>query len=98
MKLGNFFGKADEGKLREEQQRAIEAEQLIENPLYKEAFDKLNDMLLNEWKERAETPEERERIWMAQNILSKLQAHLKTIIETGKLARTTLEEIKDLTN
>ena len=62
------------------------AKSLLENPLFQEAFDVLRKDLMNRWEASGSTElEARESIWLAMRLLDRLQVHLQSIVETGKM-------------
>ena len=77
----------EQDKLNQELNQANKAKQLFENPLLKESFDKLRNLystsLLNTGANETET---REKLWLAYNIVGKVEHHLQEILDTGKLA------------
>ena len=63
------------------------------NKLFQEAFSSLkkiySEALLD--KTGAKEGETREKLWIAYNVVSKVEQHFKSILETGKLAEKQLE-------
>lgn len=86
----------DEGKLRDQAERAERAKRLLEDELLNEAFAKLDTALMKAWKESPPSePERREDAWRCVKLLEKLQGELNHIVYTGKDARKRLLELKD---
>ena len=87
--------KDQEGKLQKELTQANKAKQLFDNPLLKESFEKLKklyaDSLFNTGAKETET---REKLWLAYNIVGKVEQHLQEILDTGKLASKQLEDFR----
>ena len=77
----------------EEVNRSHQAKQILENKLFQESIDELkkiySEALLD--KTGAKESDTREKLWIAYNVVSKVEQHLKTILETGKLAEKQLE-------
>jgi hypothetical protein len=75
--------------------QANKAKQLFENPLLKESFDKLKklyaDSLFNTGAKETET---REKLWLAYNVVGKVEQNLLEMIDTGKLATKQLEDFR----
>jgi|TARA_R100001224_G_scaffold95113_1_gene64702 hypothetical protein len=75
--------------------QANKAKQLFENPLLKESFDKLkklySESLFNTGAKETET---REKLWLAYNVVGKVEQNLLEIIDTGKLASKQLEDFR----
>tara|TARA_Y100001970_G_scaffold115162_1_gene143527 strand:+ start:143 stop:436 length:294 start_codon:yes stop_codon:yes gene_type:complete len=89
------MNKEQEGKLQQEITQSNKAKQLFENPLVKEAFDKLRklyqDSLFNTGVNEEST---REKLWLAYNIVNKVEQHFIEMIDTGKLAEKQLEDFR----
>ena len=87
--------KDQEGKLQKELTQANKAKQLFDNPLFKESFEKLKklyaDSLFNTGAKETET---REKLWLAYNVVGKVEQNLLEIIDTGKLASKQLEDFR----
>ena len=87
--------KDQEGKLQKEVSQANKAKQLFENPLLKESFEKLKklyaDSLFNTGAKETET---REKLWLAYNVVGKVEQNLLEMIDTGKLANKQLEDFR----
>jgi len=87
------MNKETQGKLNQEVSQANKAKQLFENPLLKESFDKLkklySESLFNTGAKETET---REKLWLAYNVVGKVEQNLLEIIDTGKLASKQLED------
>jgi len=86
----------EQDKLNQELSQANKASQLFEDPLLKESFDKLRSLystsLLNTGANETET---REKLWLAYNVVSKVEQNLLEIIDTGKLASKQLEDYRN---
>ena len=80
--------------LREQEiSRSQQANQILQNNLFQESIKTLkklySEALLD--KTGAKESDTREKLWIAYNVVSKVEQHLKTILETGKLAEKQLE-------
>jgi uncharacterized protein YjbJ (UPF0337 family) len=87
----------DEQKAITDRNRARQAQELLEHPLFKEAFGKLHDELMNRWRETGTAEADtlkRERIWQAVNLLGKIQDIIGKVIENGKVAKAHLAAIE----
>ena len=70
------------------QQREEHAKRLLNDELLQEAFDTLREELMNRWNHSGSTDlEARESIWLAIRLLEKIDGHLKSIVETGHMAK-----------
>lgn len=84
----------DEFKLARDTGRALQAEQIVNNELIKEAFDNLEREYINAWKgARFDDQVGREKLFLAVNVIGKVRMHLQTIIADGKLAGAQLESL-----
>ena len=68
--------------------REEKANRILTDPLYNEAFDTLKEDLMNRWNHSGSTDlEARESIWLAIRLLDKIDGHIKSIVETGHMAK-----------
>lgn len=74
---------------------ADRAREVLENEAFQWAFEETKQEITESWK-NAGNPDDRERLWISQRLLSKLEAALRTRLETGKLARLELDHKKTL--
>lgn len=87
---------SDEGQLNSELNRAYRAQILLDDELLTQAFADIEATYLSEWENSpARDTEGREKIWMAIKMLRKVRGDLSTHVETGKMARSQLDNIKD---
>ena len=71
----------------EEQQRGREAELILNNPLYIEAFNKVKESIINSMGESAFGDEKtHNRLVIALQMLSQIERQFKNIVTTGKMA------------
>ena len=69
-----------------DEQREQKANNLLNNPLFNEAFEVLRKDLMNRWESSGSTElEARESIWLAMRLLDRLHGHIKSIVETGHM-------------
>tara|TARA_Y100000310_G_scaffold42896_1_gene40060 strand:+ start:6414 stop:6662 length:249 start_codon:yes stop_codon:yes gene_type:complete len=69
-----------------DEQRERNAKRLLEDPLFKEAFDVLRKDLMGRWEVSGSTESEaRESIWLAMRLLDRLHGHITSIVETGHM-------------
>ena len=67
--------------------REHKAKDLLDNPLFQEAFDVLKEDLMNRWSNSGSTDlEARESIWLAMRLLDRIHGHINSIVETGHMA------------
>ena len=65
------------------EEREQRAKNLLDNPLFKEAFEVLRQDLMDRWNASGSSElEARESIWLAMRLLDKIHAHVTSIIET----------------
>ena len=79
-------------KIEEQIREGKRAQVLLNDPLLKQAFEDL----LNTYKQEIfhtsfADDEKRRSLWMAYNMVDKIQGHLQSIMESGKLAQKDLE-------
>ena len=86
----------EQAKLQQEVSQSNKASTLLQDPLLKESFDKLKNLystsLLNTGANETET---REKLWLAFNIVGKVEQNLQEILDTGKLASKQLEDFRN---
>jgi hypothetical protein len=86
----------DELQLHRAVGRAAQAKSLIDNELVKEAFETLKSAYINAWLNPVQDPRDnagREKLWLAAQIVCKVQSHLVNVAETGKVEQAHLDEI-----
>ena len=70
------------------EERERKAQNLINDPLLNESFDVLREDLMNRWTHSGSTDlEARESIWLAIRLLERIEGHIKSIVETGHMAK-----------
>ena len=68
------------------EEREQRAKNLLDNPLFKEAFEVLRQDLMDRWNASGSSElEARESIWLAMRLLDKLYSHISSIVETGHM-------------
>jgi uncharacterized protein YeaC (DUF1315 family) len=66
--------------------RVEEAQNLLKNHLFNEAFEALEQSLKGRWENSASTEvETRENCWLALQMLYQVRQHIESIVTTGKL-------------
>ncbi|MGA7807152.1 hypothetical protein [Bradyrhizobium sp.] len=76
--------------------RAARAETLLRDELLTEAFKALEDAYMRAW--RSTTIDDvagREKLFLAINIVGKVQAHLASAVSHGKLAQAEINQIAE---
>lgn len=82
-----------EEKLRTQQERAAHAERLLNDPLLREVFDKLDDEFMRTWRATSvNDTEARERIYSLCTALDAIKQHIAGVIVDGKIAKMNLEQ------
>lgn len=76
--------------------RSSQAKVILENSLFKESFENLKKVYSSALLEQtgANDSQAREKLWMAYQVLGKVEQHFKEILETGKLAEKQLSSLK----
>ena len=85
----------NQSKLQDEKNRGEKARLLLEEPLIKESFE----LLKKEYKQaifqtKYNEDDTRTALWQAYHITDKIENHLHTVVETGKLATVQLNQLK----
>ena len=71
--------------------RGSRAKEIIENEIYQEAFEALEQEILLQWGESpARDQEGREKLYLMLGITRRVKAILQSVMETGKLAEVEL--------
>ena len=87
----------EESRLLREIDRARQAQELAEHPLFVEAVEQYKTRLMDEWAASpARDRESREHLWLMVKTVSVVEGHLKELMQTGKLATIQLEQKKSL--
>ena len=74
------------------EQREQQANRLLNDPLYNEAFDLLAENIHNTWISTSiDEVEAREQAWLSLRLLERIRLHLTSIIETGEMAKNLKE-------
>ncbi len=82
-----------------EKQRGQDAERLVNDPLYKEAFVTTKELLIDMLLQTSISEEvERDRIYITIKSLDLIDQHIKSVLETGKLAEGQHEFYQDTNN
>jgi len=76
--------------------RSSQAKQILQSDLFKESINTLKKIYSEALLEKtgAKESDTREKLWIAYNVVGKVEQHLQTVIETGKLAEKQLEEFR----
>ena len=68
------------------------AREVLENEAFSNALDHIKKDISDQWKSSpARDVDGREKLWLMLKLAEKLEAHLKTTLETGKLAKIEME-------
>jgi hypothetical protein len=77
----------------EEMIRGEEAERLINNPLFKESFEKVKQGIISSMEQSALGDEStHNRLVIALQLLNKIEKNIISIAETGKMIKMNLEK------
>lgn len=87
------MNKDDELSRRRESERGNKARQIIDNPLWDEAWTALESKLMDAWKSsQTGQMERRELIYLQLRAAAEVRGHIETVLETGQLAEMQLNE------
>ena len=80
--------------------RSNEAKLILESKLFQESMESLKKIYSEALLEKtgAKESDTREKLWIAYNVVGKVEQHLQTVIETGKLAAKQLEDFRKQQN
>jgi len=68
--------------------REAQAKRLLEDALFKEAFDTLEKDIMDTWSSTGiDDGRARETCWLSIRLLSRIKVHLTSIVETGEMAK-----------
>jgi hypothetical protein len=86
----------DERKLNLDLARRARAEALLQNELLQEAFARLEERYVEEWRSsETRDTDMRERLWQAVAVLRKVRDHLVRIVDDGKLAQREIDQLTE---
>ena len=72
----------------DQETRARQANDLLNNELLVEAFDTLRQELLERWENSSSNESEaRESIWLGLQLLERVRRHLESSVTTGEMAK-----------
>ena len=71
------------------------AREILENEQWQATFDAIENEVIESWK-TSQNAADREKQWTYLQVLQKVQMHLVSTLETGKLAELELEHKKTL--
>lgn len=84
-----------DGKLNTELGRAAEAQAILDNALFQEAFEILRSSYTDAWLNSPARDEQgREKIYQFMTALKAVEDHLVSVVQTGELAKTQLEDLR----
>lgn len=76
-----------EGRLREEISRGQKAAEIVRNPVFDETFDILRSRYATMWADTdPKDTSERERMYVAINVLEDIYDHIVSVMQTGRMA------------
>ena len=86
----------DESKLDQAMNRAARAQDLVNNDLLRESFTFLSNAYMDAWKgTKIDDVSAREKLFLAVNIVGKVEEHLVSVINDGKMAAAQVKEITE---
>lgn len=87
------MNREDEGARYQERERGAKARQIIDSPLWVEAWTTLETRLTEAWKlSSTGAAERRELIYMQLTAAAEVRGHIETVLETGQLAEMQIDE------
>ena len=84
----------DEGKRNDEVTRGEQAKLILENPLFKEAWEVVKSRYMNAWENSPiKDFHSRERLFMLVAGLNDIRQHVEEVLITGKMAQKQLDSL-----
>ena len=88
----------DESCLSAATEKALLAQELLDNELLTEAFKTLEESYTSAWRSTTiDDMQSREKLFLAINIVGKVRDHLNAVVANGKLAQAELKELAQIT-
>jgi len=85
----------EQDKLNQEVNRSQKAKQILENPIFKESLEELKKLYTQSlFNTGAKEQDTREKLWLAYNVVGKVEQHIQQVLDTGKLATKQLEDFR----
>ena len=70
------------------------AEQLLNDPLLKKAFEDLLEIYKQEiFNTKFAEDDKRTYLWVAYNLVDKIKGHLQSVMESGKLSQAEIDQL-----
>lgn len=86
----------DELTLRRDLDRAVRAEALLADDIFREAFDKLRADYLSVWEATSVNDSmTREKTWLALRALSAMRGHIEAIVRDGAVSAKQLRNLEE---
>lgn len=86
----------DEMGLRKAAERGPRAKALLDNELLKEAFEKIEQALMDDWRNTSsEDNQRREDAWRSYKLLQNLRGYLTRLVTTGEASAKELLKVKN---
>lgn len=75
--------------------RSHKAKLILENPIFKESLAELKKLYTESlFNTGAKETDTREKLWLAYNVVGKVEQHIQQVLDTGKLASKQLEDFR----
>ena len=70
------------------EQREQHAKDILDNPLFREAFEEVKNQIVSEWvHSELNDIDKRESLHLSIKLLDRLYAHVESVLETGQMDR-----------
>ncbi len=87
----------DEVALERDRLRGQRAERLLSDEILVQGFSSLEETYLQAWRDtKYHDTDGRERLWQAVQIVGKVKTHLQSVVNSGKIAKSELDQIARL--
>ena len=81
-------------RLELERERGEQARQIVEHPLWAEAWAEYEKAVIAKWRNSPEIgTEAREALWLSLRIAEKARRHIESVMVTGRMAAEQLEDV-----
>lgn len=84
-------------KLRQDRERGLRAQHVMDNPLVKEALDTIRNHITTEWQNsKAKDKEGREEAWKMLKVVNEFERFFVNIMATGKMASQEISRLEQM--
>ncbi|KKL54665.1 hypothetical protein LCGC14_2263120, partial [marine sediment metagenome] len=86
----------NEGRLSQDMSRANRAQTLVDNPLFREAFEATKDQIAKDFDSTSSSDlEGLQRLKIRQEVLAEFMSHFQQLVITGRMSQSEMEVLKE---